>query len=96
MSEEKKIFVGSGKKKFDNLSAISICLTDLPQEHIFEYNGKKYIKLNVTTKKEADQYGKDISVSIDTWKPNAEQPKSTGMSMQSTSSKLAETDDLPF
>ena len=91
MSEEKKIFVGSGKKKFDNLRSISICLTDL-ESHTFEYNGKKYVKLNVSDKKEADQYGKDLSVSIDTWKPNTE-AKSTGMAMQSSSEKMT---DLPF
>lgn len=68
---EVKIYAGNGKKKFDNLRAVTICLTDLPQEHVFEYNGKKYIKLNVSDKKEADQYGKDIAVTVDTWKPDA-------------------------
>lgn len=81
---EKKIYVGSGKKKFDNLRSISICLTDL-SEHIFEYNGKKYVKLNVSDKKEADQYGKDIAVSIDTWQPE-----------QKTEAKQEENFDLPF
>lgn len=68
MSNESKIYVGSGKKKFDNLRSVSICLSDL-NEHVFEYNGKKYVKLNIQDKKEADQYGKDIAVSIDTWQP---------------------------
>ena len=50
---EEKIFVGSGKSKFDgNLVSCSLCLTDLPAEHIYEYNNKKYIKLNVQKKKE--------------------------------------------
>jgi hypothetical protein len=66
---EQKIYAGNGRKKFDNLRAVTVCLSDLPQEHIFEYNGKKYIKLNVSDKKEADQYGKDVAVTIDTWKP---------------------------
>jgi hypothetical protein len=83
--EEKKTFVGNGKKKFENLRSVSICLTDLAQEHIFEYNGKKYIKLNVHDKKEADQYGKDVNVSIDTWKPNTTAPISAGIN-----------DSLPF
>lgn len=69
-----KVYVGSGKKKFDNLRSVSICLTDL-SEHVFEYNGKKYVKLNIQDKKEADQYGKDIAVSIDTWKPEAKTEK---------------------
>lgn len=75
-----KIYVGSGKKKFDNLRSVSICLSDL-NEHVFEYNGKKYVKLNIQDKKEADQYGKDIAVSIDTWKPEA---------------KVEKDDSLPF
>jgi hypothetical protein len=92
--EEKKIFVGNGKRKFENLRAVSICITDLPKEHIFEYNGKQYIKLNVHDKKEADQYGKDVNVSIDTWKPTGEMShKSASNEPQSTSAKIS---DLPF
>jgi hypothetical protein len=76
---EKKIFVGSGKKKFDTLRAITLCLTDIPQEHIFEYNGKKYIRLNVNDKKEADQYGKDIALSVDTWQPEKKEDNKSGL-----------------
>jgi hypothetical protein len=70
---EEKIFVGSGTSKFDgNLISCSLCLSDLPQEHMFEYNGKKYIKLNVSAKKDgADEYGKTHYVAVDTFKPEA-------------------------
>ena len=51
---EDKIYVGSGTEKFDgNLVSCSLCLSDLPSEHVFEYSGKKYIKLNVQKKKQA-------------------------------------------
>jgi hypothetical protein len=84
---EEKIYVGSGTSKFDgNLVSCSLCLSDLPSEHIFEYNGKKYIKLNVQKKKEADQYGKTHSVSIDTWKPEAKKVEKVE----------EESKDLPF
>jgi len=84
---EEKIYVGSGTSKFDgNLVSCSICLSDLPSEHIFEYNGKKYIKLNVQKKKEADQYGKTHSVSVDTWKPEAKKAEKVE----------EESKDLPF
>ena len=67
---EDKIYVGSGVAKFDgDLISCSLCLTDLPQEHMFEYNGKKYVKLIVQKKREADQYGKTHYVAVDTWKP---------------------------
>jgi hypothetical protein len=76
MSQE-KIYCGSGKtqqSKYGEFYKISICLSDLPKEHITEAkNGKKYINLTVNNKKETDQYGKDLSVSVDTWKPEPKQ-----------------------
>jgi|TARA_R110000764_G_scaffold187081_1_gene272472 hypothetical protein len=92
---EEKIYVGSGKSKFDgNLVSCSLCLTDLPAEHIYEYNNKKYIKLNVQKKKEEDQYGKTHSVSVDTWKP---EPKKEDLSAKLESFKVSPNDpDLPF
>ena len=69
---EEKIYVGSGSEKFEgNLISCSVCLSDLPSEHVFEYSGKKYIKLNVQKKKQADEYGKTHYVAVDTWKPEA-------------------------
>jgi hypothetical protein len=65
-----KIYVGNGKSKFDGQQvAVSLCLTDLPQEHIFEYEGKKYIKLVVQERRETDDYGRTHYVAVDTWKP---------------------------
>jgi len=81
-----KIYCGSGIEKFDGkLIEITINLSDLPKEHIFEYEGKKYIKLKVQKKKEADKFGKTHSVEVNTWKPDAkkEEPES-------------KKDDLPF
>ena len=55
MSEqnEKAIFVGGGIEKFDgNLIEISVCLSKIPQEHRFEYEGKWYTKLKVQKKKD--------------------------------------------
>ena len=74
MNNEQKqdpIFCGSGVEKFDgNLVEISVCLSKIPQEHRFEYDGKWYAKLKVQKKKDgADEYDKTHSVSINTWKP---------------------------
>tara|TARA_R110000751_G_scaffold109320_3_gene206366 strand:- start:2045 stop:2329 length:285 start_codon:yes stop_codon:yes gene_type:complete len=91
-----KIYVGNGTSKFDgNMISCSICLTDLPQEHMFEYNGKKYIKVNVSAKKDGeDQYGKTHYVAIDTFKP---EPKKEDLSSQLESMKVSPGDpDLPF
>jgi len=83
---EDKIYVGSGVEKFDgNLISCSLCLTDLPSEHMFDgKNGKKYIKLNVQKKKETDQFGKTHYVAVDTWKP---EPKKE---------QEQDSEDLPF
>jgi len=74
MSQE-KIYVGSGKQvtgNYGTFRSVSLCLSDIPAEHINEYKGKKYIKLNINDKREADAYGKDVSISVDTWKPTTQ------------------------
>ena len=65
---EKTIYCGGGKKMNDGWLKITIN-PDKLKEHIQEYNGKRFIRLNVNLKDEPDQFGKDVSVSVDTWKP---------------------------
>jgi len=96
MSEKKEtIYAGNGKKvqsQYGEFRAVTINLSDLPKEHIFEYNGKKYIKLNVNDKKDVDQYGKDVSVSVNTWQPEGQNaPQKAAVAPVG-----AEDDDLPF
>lgn len=75
-TKEKAIYIGNGKKQKDNWMKSSLCLSDIPSEHIFEYNGKKYVKVNINVKDQPDQYGKDVSITVDTWKPETqEEPK---------------------
>jgi hypothetical protein len=75
-----KIYVGSGKKaeKFDIVN-ISVCLTDIPKENIFDYNGKKYVKLVVAAKKESDKFGKTHYVAIDTFEPKKKEDESSDL-----------------
>ena len=68
MEKQQKIFCGSGKKKSDTWLQASINL-DRIKEHIQEYNGTKFILVNINLKAEPDQYGKDVAITIDTWKP---------------------------
>ena len=89
--ENEKIYVGSGIEKFDGgLVEATICLSDITKnagEHIFEYEGKKYIKVKVQKKKNgADQYGKTHFVEVNTWKPEA----------KTTTPVETADDDLPF
>jgi hypothetical protein len=85
--EQKTIYIGNGKKQKDNWLKSSLCLTDIPKDHTFDYNGKKYVKVNINVKDEVDQYGKDVSITVDTWKPD--QQPIEGISKE-------EKDDLPF
>jgi predicted methyltransferase len=90
MTEKKeRIYVGSGVEKFDgDLVNASVCLSDIKEnasEHIFEYNGKKYIKLKVVKKQNTDEYGKTHYVEVDTWKPEAKKEEA-----------VKQDDDLPF
>ena len=95
---EERIYVGSGKSTNEYFTNISVCLSDLPKEHIFEYNGKKYIKLAVGKKKEVDKYGKTHFVSVDTWKPEEEviMEPNAGDIEKSTRPVDMPEDDLPF
>ena len=71
MSSE-KIYAGSGRKidgQYGTFRKISVCLNDIPKEFINDYKGKKYVSLLVNDRKEPDQFGKDLSVTIDTFKP---------------------------
>ena len=86
MEKEKTIYCGSGKKMNNNWLTVSLHV-DKIKEHIFEYNGKKYCKLNINIKEIPDQYDKDVSLSINTYKP---EPKAEAKSASDAS------DDLPF
>ena len=69
-----KIFVGNGTEKFEgNMVAVNLCVSDIPKEHLNEFQGKKYLKLNVTRKREVDQYGRTHYVEIDQFKPKKEE-----------------------
>ena len=85
--EQKTIYIGNGKKQKDNWLKSSLCISDIPKEHTFEYNGKTYVKVNINVKDEVDQYGKDVSITVDSWKPDAQPIE--GISKE-------ETNDLPF
>jgi len=79
MSE--KIYCGKGKASRFGVR-ISVCLSDLPREHITTANnGKKYISLDVDAKREPDQYGNTHSIKVDTWKPGQQK---------------SQNDDMPF
>ena len=76
---QKKIYCGSGKKRKENWLSITIN-PDKFKDHIQEYNGSKFVKLNINILEQPDKFGKDVSVSVDTYQPE----------------KKEEANDLPF
>ena len=86
--EQKTIYIGNGKKQKDNWLKSSLCISDIPKEHTFEYNGKTYVKVNINVKDQVDQYGKDVSITVDSWKPDSQPIEGI--------SKEEKDDSLPF
>lgn len=86
MNKDETIYCGSGKVMNEKWLKVTINPSKIA-EYIQEYNGNKFIKLNVNIKPEADQYGKDVSISVDTWKPEEKAVKQTASES---------SNDLPF
>ena len=91
MNTEKKqpIRLGSGKKINENFLSSSLCITDA-LEYAYEYNGKKYIKLNISIFAEADQYGKNVKITLNDYEPK------TKISTNDNSFAIHSKDDMPF
>jgi len=98
---EKKIYCGSGKKKSETWLQVTLNPEKF-NEHIQEFNGNKFIKLNINVLPEPDKYGKTLSVTIDTWKPDGSKQAQplTGVVNYSSSNSSYQTstdvDSLPF
>lgn len=91
MSDE-IIYVGRGKtSKFG--VRMSLCLSDIPKEHITTANnGKKYINLELNEKRQPDTYGNTHSIKVDTWKPSQAQTPAP----RQQAPQPAADNDLPF
>lgn len=95
MSEKQKpVYIGNGVKQNDNWLKSSLCLSDIPKEHVFEYNGKKYVRVNININDEQDKYGKDVSITVDTWKPDPS--KKAAPKPAPVATVGIDDDDLPF
>ena len=91
MSEKKQqIRLGSGKKINETFLSSSLCITDA-LEYAYEYNGKKYIKLNISIFVEPDQFGKNVKITL-----NDYDPKSKDIKAEIKAVSINTNDDLPF
>ena len=69
-----RIYVGNGTEKFDgDLVEFSVNLSKIgkdAKDHVFDYNGEKFVKLKIAKKKDGkDEYGKTHYVEVNTFKP---------------------------
>ena len=65
---EKKIYIGSGKKKGEGWGKATINIDKL-QPYIKNFKGHNIVKVDINFYDEPDQYGKDVKITIDTWNP---------------------------
>ena len=65
---EKTIYCGSGKKQNETWLKATINI-DKIKDHIEEFKGHKFVRLNINIKDEVDEYGKNVSLSVDKWQP---------------------------
>ncbi len=89
MEKQKTIYCGGGKKMNEGWLTVTVHI-DKAKEHIFDYKGNKYLKLNINVKDQPDQYGKDVSLSVNTYEPEKENTQ------QKAAAPVEEADDLPF
>jgi hypothetical protein len=69
---EQKVRLGNGKKRKDSWMTASICITDA-LNHSYEYNGKKYVNVNINIADQPNQYGKDVTITLNDYKKDNQQ-----------------------
>lgn len=72
-------YIGNGttNKQFETVTDVVIHMDDAEQ-FIYEYEGKRYLKIQVSERKQADQFGHTHSVSHFTPKAKTDAPKPKG------------------
>jgi hypothetical protein len=76
MSEEKKTqYCGSGRKQSENWIKATINI-DKVQDFIEEFKGVRFVRLNINIKDDLNQFGKDVSLSIDQFVPDQDHSSS--------------------
>jgi hypothetical protein len=98
-----KTFVGKGRKvgQYGNV-AFSVCIDDV-ESSIFEYNGKRYVKLMVGEMRQADSFGKTHNVWLDDFKPDPSKRREAPQTSQKAPQEVEypaddqiNPEDIPF
>lgn len=108
---ENRLYCGSGKERyFDNGGSVINVIIDLDTLWLAAKNGdgvfisntnKKKIRLNVTERRQPDQYGNTHSISVDMWRPEDREeeapPAQNGLGQSEPNKKpFGEGEDIPF
>ena len=102
MGEQAK-YIGSCKERVINgrdgdftLLAGSICLTDIDQKEVYTAdNGKQYLRIDITKRKQIDNYGNSHSIKINTYKKpegHVNDINADNMPQTNTNPSFSETD----
>jgi len=94
-----KVYVGSGKVQTDRWLKCTIN-PDKLLEYVQEYNGNRFVKLNINILTEANKFGKDVEITVDTWQPGGqrktEEKPSSDVVSEERDIQVDNNDDLPF
>ena len=88
MEAKPQVRLGSGKKRSASWMTGSLCVTDA-EAHVYTYNGKKYVNININIYDEPNQYGKDVAITLNHYEKVEAVPKANAFEAESI-------DDLPF
>ena len=93
---DKPIYCGSGNKQNEKWITATIN-PDKIMDHIQEYKGNRFVKLNININDEPNEFGKDVSITINTWKPENKDIPLKENPRNKDIPELPETnDDYPF
>lgn len=66
-TKSKKIRLGSGKKRNPTWLTASICLSEA-HKHAYHFEGKDYVSININIADAPNDYGKDVSITLNDYK----------------------------
>lgn len=87
-----KIYCGSGKKQSGTWIKATIN-PDKLAEYIQTYEGNRFVKINIDIYDKPNEYGKDVSITIDDYVPNKQETPNDDQVKDADNSN---NDDLPF
>lgn len=70
---QKKVRLGNGKKRSESWLTATICLSEA-KNHVYSYNGKEYVNVNINIAEQPNEYGKDVQITLNDYKKEEKIP----------------------